>query len=75
MAPDELREKLWALRLSQVELAALISVTPRAISLWLKGMRKIPGSVDAYLRALEMSPVETRKSEYYRARTILKERK
>jgi transcriptional regulator with XRE-family HTH domain len=45
-----LRSELDAIQMRQVDLARALDVTPRAVSLWCQGGRKVPGSVVAYLR-------------------------
>lgn len=49
MTGSGLRAELAALRLSQVDFAGLLFVTPRAVHLWLTDERKIPGPVIAWL--------------------------
>ncbi|MDQ2949880.1 MAG: hypothetical protein M3Y27_28750 [Acidobacteriota bacterium] len=59
MVSDELRAALVELDLSQADLGRLVSVTPRAVSLWLASARAIPGPVEAYLRLLQsLSPAQ-----------------
>jgi hypothetical protein len=66
MTPDELRFALVELGITQVELARLIDVTPRAITLWLGNERGIPGSVEAYIRLLKSLPQGQRQIELSR---------
>ena len=52
----DLKKVISGLGISQVELAALVDVTPRAVTLWVSGERGVPGPVEAYLRVLRMLP-------------------
>ena len=63
MTPDQFTEMLNRLHLSQVQLARQIKATPRAVNYWAAGSRKIPGSVEAYLRVLDQSPKSLRDLE------------
>ncbi len=56
MDTADFREALKNLGISQVNLARLVSVTPRAVSLWANGAREVPGPVQAYLRLLASLP-------------------
>jgi len=56
MNATDLREAIGALNITQAELARLVDVTPRAISLWLAGEREIAGPVASYLRLLLSLP-------------------
>jgi transcriptional regulator with XRE-family HTH domain len=66
MLSSNLRLILGELGLAQTELARLIGVTPRAVSLWLKGDREIPGPVEAYLNLLAKLPIGIRQTELAR---------
>ena len=66
MTPDQLRFALVELGITQVHLARLIEITPRAITLWLGSERGIPGSVEAYLRLLLSLPQSERQLEFAR---------
>lgn len=52
---QNLKEALDRLGLKQVELARLLDVSPRTVSLWATGDAALPGPVAAYLRVLLMS--------------------
>lgn len=67
MSPLELRSSLTQLELSQSELANLISVTTRAVTMWLSGERAVPGPVVSYLRLFSSTPIELRRLELMRA--------
>jgi DNA-binding transcriptional regulator YiaG len=56
MNAAELRSILSALGLSQVDLARLILISPRAVNLWATGERVVPGPVAAYLRLILSLP-------------------
>lgn len=64
MMNSDLRETLNRLELSQADFARLISVTPRAVNLWVSGNREVPGPVEAYVRLLESLPLGTRQTEF-----------
>ena len=66
MTPDDLRFALVELGITQTQLARLIGITPRAISLWLGSERGIPGSVEAYLRLMVSLPQSERQLEFSR---------
>ena len=53
--------------LTQVELARLVGVTPRAVNMWMQGDREIPGPVEAYLRLFTVLPTAMRASERAKA--------
>ena len=57
MFGSDLRSYLEEFGLSQADLARLVSVTPRAVSLWMKGDREVPGAVEAYVRLLATLPM------------------
>lgn len=71
MTNDELKTALMAIGISQVALARLVNVTPRAVSLWMTGDRTIPGPAEAYLRLLQSLPASRLQVELSR----LKDRK
>lgn len=50
MNGGELRDRLDCLKLTQVEFARLLGVTPRAVNMWVTGKRKVPSTATAYLR-------------------------
>ena len=56
MTPPSLKEQLERLGLKQAELARLIDVSPRTVSLWATGESSLPGPVAAYLRVLQLLP-------------------
>jgi transcriptional regulator with XRE-family HTH domain len=66
MTASMLRTSLSRLGLSQVQLARLLGVTTRAISLWLGEQRAVPPPVDAYLRLLAAVPEAIRLAELQR---------
>lgn len=68
MNSAELRVALADLRLSQVELAQLIRISPRAISLWLSGEREVSGPTAAYLALLRSLPRALQVKEIARIR-------
>lgn len=68
MNARELRAALADLRLSQVELAQLIRISPRAISLWLSGEREVSGPAAAYLALLLSLPRALQAEETARIR-------
>jgi small nuclear ribonucleoprotein (snRNP)-like protein len=49
MDQNQFRKIIGNLGLSTQVVAALLNVTPRAVSLWLNGDRSVPGTVDAYM--------------------------
>jgi hypothetical protein len=63
MNREELRNMVITLGISQGDLANLLGVTPRAISLWLAGTRQIPGPAAAYIELFASLPVGARQSE------------
>jgi predicted transcriptional regulator len=67
MFASDLRSALDEFELSQVELARLVGVTPRAVNMWLQGDREIPGPVEAYMRLFSMLPVAMRTFERAKA--------
>jgi hypothetical protein len=66
MSPSELRSAIASLAIAQSDLARLVDVTPRAISLWLSGERAVPGPMAAYLRLLLSLPQGQREAELAR---------
>lgn len=52
MDQNQLRDSLAAIALQPLDLATLLEVTPRAVSMWLGGERSVPGPVAAYLDLL-----------------------
>lgn len=56
MSASGLRDLLDLLGLKQAELARLIDVSPRTVSLWATGEISLPGPVAAYLRVLQLLP-------------------
>jgi hypothetical protein len=54
---------LSELGLGQADLGRLIGVTARAVNLWAKDDRAIPGPVEAYLRLFQMLPPSLRQIE------------
>jgi transcriptional regulator with XRE-family HTH domain len=58
-----LKEILQRLGIRQAELARLIEVSPRTVSLWATGASPLPGPVAAYLRVLEASGFEAKGRE------------
>lgn len=61
-----LKDSLDRLGLKQAELARLIEVSPRTVSLWATGESSLPGPVAAYLRVLQLLPAETLAQELKR---------
>lgn len=58
MSHLSLKETLERLGLRQSELARLIEVSPRTVSLWATGEIAIPGPAAAYLRVLQLLPAD-----------------
>jgi hypothetical protein len=56
MNADELRQSLSSLAITQLDLARLLGVTSRAVSLWATDERGVPGPAAAYLRLLLALP-------------------
>lgn len=67
-ADADLRAVMGKLRLSTLELARLLGVTQRAVNMWLKADRKLPGPVKAYLRLLMSLPSDAVAVELHRLR-------
>jgi transcriptional regulator with XRE-family HTH domain len=63
MTNQELKHWLASLGLAQVELARLIGVTPRAVTLWVSGQRTVPDWCAAYLRVFANLPADRRLQE------------
>lgn len=55
MSELRLKTALQRLGMKQVELARLLGVSPRTVSLWATGRAPVPGTVEAYLRVLHMA--------------------
>ena len=66
MTPYELRNAIADLKLSQVDLACLVGVTPRAVNTWLSASRSIPGPVTAYVNLLLKLPLGIQQIELSR---------
>lgn len=66
MTPAQLRSHLDQLEISQSDLAKLLGVTPRAVSMWLSEERAIPGPVQSYIRLLCSLPRAQRAAELAR---------
>lgn len=63
-----LKDTLERLGLKQTELARLLDVSPRTVSLWATGESALPGPVLAYLRVLQMLPAEALGEELRRVK-------
>ena len=63
MTRHELKATLGQLDISQVDLARLVDMTPRAVNLWMTGTRSIPGPVKAYVQLLASLPIGMRQAE------------
>lgn len=63
-----IKNYLEKLHLSQTDLAELLEVTTRTVSLWATEQREIPGPVKAYLRLLISVSPEDRQRELSRLR-------
>lgn len=72
MTRQELRANLAGLGISHSNLADLVAVTPRAVSLWMTGARGIPGPVSAYVQLLVSLPPGMRQAELSRHTKDLK---
>jgi transcriptional regulator with XRE-family HTH domain len=68
MFSRSLKDVLDRLGLRQTELARLIEVSPRTVSLWATGETAVPGPVAAYLRVLQMLPAEALQDELRRVK-------
>jgi transcriptional regulator with XRE-family HTH domain len=58
-----LKRILRRLELTQTELARLLEVSPRTVSLWATGEINLPGPVKAYLRMLQAAEASVRSDE------------
>lgn len=63
MKRQELKVILGQIGISQADLAHLVGVTPRAVSLWMTGSRSIPGPLAAYARLLASLPLGMQQAE------------
>lgn len=63
---SSLKDVLDRIGLKQVELAQLVDVSARTVSLWATGETPLPGPVAAYLRVLQVLPPESRAVELRR---------
>lgn len=70
MDHNSLRLTLLKLRIEPSALAAMLSVTTRAVGYWLGGQRPIPGPVEAYVRLLEQIPEQVRQYEISRGKDV-----
>lgn len=68
MTGNELRVILESFGISQVTLSKLLGVTARAVNMWVREEREIPGPADAYLRLFQMLPAHSRALELERAK-------
>lgn len=66
MTTGSLKDCLARLGLKQAELAQLLGVSPRTVSLWATGEQALPGPVAGYLRLFEQASPETREGEFRR---------
>ncbi len=67
MFGTELRAILVSSDVSQVTFAKLVGVTARAVNMWVRGEREVPGPVEAYLRLFQMLPISLRQAEIEKA--------
>jgi len=63
MTPQELKQLLEDLSLTQAGFARLVGVTARAVNLWMMEDRAIPGPAIAYARLLGSLPINLRQVE------------
>ena len=63
MTSNDLRSILTELGITRAELARLIGVTARAVTLWMSDKRGIPGPVIAYVRVMQLLPPNLRQME------------
>lgn len=56
MSNDKLTESIAEIGLTKAELAQLVGVTPRAVNMWCRGDREMPGPLISYLRLLRSLP-------------------
>jgi hypothetical protein len=68
MLSRDLKLALSELSISQVELARLVGLTPRAVAMWMAGDREVPGAVEAYVRLLGSLTAAQRQMELARAK-------
>ena len=68
MNQNNLRIAIEKLNISQVSLANLLDVTPRAVNTWLSGSRSIPGPVIAYVNLLISLPTGMQQIEINRSK-------
>jgi hypothetical protein len=66
MTSDELKATLQEYGISQADLARLLSVTPRAVNLWVNDGRSIPGPAESYLRLFRLLTPAQRQIEINR---------
>lgn len=66
MLAAPLKDTLARLGLKQAEIAQLLGVSPRTVSLWATGEQAVPGPVQGYLRLLEQASNEIRDREFRR---------
>lgn len=66
MRPDELKQLLEDLNITQATFARLVGVTPRAVNLWMMEDRSIPGPAVAYANLLRSLPPNLRQAEINR---------
>ncbi len=66
MSERGLKESLQRLGIRQAELARLLDVSPRTVSLWATGDSPLPGPVAGYLRVLEMAGADAKGRELKR---------
>ncbi len=63
MAPEDLRRRREALRLTQLELAALLHVDPMTVSRWERGLHPIPEAVALALQHMRPKKGGTKKGK------------
>jgi len=66
MTSTTLKDTLNRLGLKQAELAQLLGVSSRTVSLWATGEQALPEPVAGYLRLLERASGDTRETEFRR---------
>ncbi len=66
MPQASLKERLQRIGLKQTELAQLLGISPRTVSLWATGEQALPGPAAGYLRLLEKASASTREAEFRR---------
>lgn len=62
----DLKAILKEIDLTQADFARLLSITPRAVTLWMADERAIPGPAEAYVRLLRLLPPHLRQIELSR---------